>query len=200
MPDDREKFSLSEMVAEFDVQRISLGGPIFDTEKLAWLSGRWIREDLSLQEYADRVRQWALNSDYLLRIAPLTQQRVERLSDLEPLTGFFFRGVLDPSPEALVVGKLDRERILQLFDAVIARVDPVMEWNRDVAHAVVSGAAEEFGIKLRDALKPLYVALTGKPAGVPLFDAMDILGKDLCRARIRQARTTLVAAPKGSNL
>ncbi|HEU0077229.1 MAG TPA: glutamate--tRNA ligase [Longimicrobiaceae bacterium] len=193
LPDDREKFSLAEMVSEFDVQRISLGGPIFDIEKLAWLSGRWIREDLSVEEYAERVRRWALNSDYLMRIAPLTQQRVERLSDLEPLTGFFFRGLLDIPAEVLVFAKLERERVLQLFDAVVARVDPLVEWNRDTAHAAVNGAAEELGMKLRDALKPLYVALTGKPSGVPLFDAMDILGKDLCRARIRHARATLAS-------
>ncbi len=194
LPDDREKFSLPEMVAEFDVQRISLGGPVFDVEKLSWLSGRWIREDLSAEEYADRVHRWALNRDHLMRIAPLTQQRVERLSDLEPLTGFFFRGLLDLPAEALVFARLDGERVVQLLDGVAARVDPVVTWDRDVAHAAVSGAAEELGMKLRDALKPLYVALTGRPAGVPLFDAMDILGKDLCRARIRQARTTLAAA------
>src|SRR5690554_8050231 len=44
MPDEREKFSLSEMVEHFDIQRVSLGGPIFDVEKLAWLNGQWIRD------------------------------------------------------------------------------------------------------------------------------------------------------------
>jgi len=47
MPDEREKFSLDEMIADFDVNRVSLGGPIFDQEKLSWLNGLWLREDLS---------------------------------------------------------------------------------------------------------------------------------------------------------
>ena len=46
MPDEREKFSFSEMMAEFDIQRVSLGGPVFDLEKLTWLNGVYIREDL----------------------------------------------------------------------------------------------------------------------------------------------------------
>ena len=46
MPDEREKFALSEMIEHFDIQRVSLGGPVFDVEKLKWLNGVWIREDL----------------------------------------------------------------------------------------------------------------------------------------------------------
>src|SRR5690554_6994913 len=52
MLDEREKFSLSEMVEHFDIQRLSLGGPIFGVEKLAWLNGQWIRE-LTEQDCVD---------------------------------------------------------------------------------------------------------------------------------------------------
>jgi len=55
----------------------------------------------------------------------------------------------------------------------------------------VREAAAALELKLKDMLKPVYVAITGKPSGVPLFDAMAILGKDLCRARLRQARAAL---------
>ena len=47
MPDEREKFTLDEMLSEFDIHRVSLGGPVFDIEKLSWLNGIWIREELS---------------------------------------------------------------------------------------------------------------------------------------------------------
>ena len=56
MPDEREKFTLAEMEQAFDIKRVSLGGPIFDLEKLNWLNGLWIREDLSLDELAQRLR------------------------------------------------------------------------------------------------------------------------------------------------
>ena len=56
MPDEREKFSLKDMIEAFDISRVSLGGPIFDVEKLSWLNGMWIREDLSLEQLADRLQ------------------------------------------------------------------------------------------------------------------------------------------------
>ncbi len=190
-PDERDKFTLQEMVAEFDLERISLGGPVFDLTKLNWLNGRWIRESLDIQQYAERVRQWALNSEYLMAIAPLTQQRVERLSDLGPLTLFFFSGYVNPSPEALVGGKLDADAVRRVLDALTRRFDALVAWNRDAIDAVVRAVAAELGLKLKDMLKPVYVTITGNPSGVPLFDAMAILGKDLCRARLRQARAAL---------
>ena len=50
MPDEQEKFTLSEMQAAFDISRVSLGGPVFDVEKLKWLNGLWIRESLSADD------------------------------------------------------------------------------------------------------------------------------------------------------
>ena len=58
MPDEREKFTLAEMVEHFDIQRVSLGGPIFNVEKLAWLNGLWIRE-LSEADFVEAVQKWA---------------------------------------------------------------------------------------------------------------------------------------------
>nr|GFD06718.1 glutamate--tRNA ligase, chloroplastic/mitochondrial [Tanacetum cinerariifolium] len=54
MPDEREKFSLQEMVDNFDLNRVSLGGPIFDIEKLSWLNGQWLRE-LPVEEHHYRL-------------------------------------------------------------------------------------------------------------------------------------------------
>lgn len=89
MPDEREKFSLQDMLDNFDIQRVSLGGPIFDVEKLSWLNGMWIREDLSCEQLADRLHDWALNKDYLMQILPHAQPRMETLSDFSPLAAFF---------------------------------------------------------------------------------------------------------------
>lgn len=69
MPDEREKFSLEQMVEHFDLSRVSLGGPIFDIEKLSWLNGQWLRE-LPVEEFAIRVQKWAFNPEYMLKIAP----------------------------------------------------------------------------------------------------------------------------------
>ncbi|HEX7238942.1 MAG TPA: glutamate--tRNA ligase [Longimicrobiaceae bacterium] len=193
LPSDEEKFSLDEMVEHFDLNRISLGGPVFDPEKLTWLNGRWIRENLDVAEYARRVQEWTLNRDYLMSIAPLTQQRVERFSDLAALTSFFFSGLLDPTPQSLVAGKLGIDEVRRILDALIIKLDAILDWRAEPILAAARAVADEVGVKFKELLKPVYVAVTGRPAGVPLFDAMAILGKDLCRARIRQAREVLGA-------
>ena len=101
MPDEREKFTLDEMMAEFDIQRVSLGGPVFDVEKLSWLNGLWIRDELSDEELADRLQEWALNRDTLLAFLPFAKQRMETLSDIAPLGSYLLSGMLPITAESL---------------------------------------------------------------------------------------------------
>src|SRR5690606_17060039 len=76
MPDEREKFTFDDMVANFDLKRVSLGGPVFDVEKLTWLNGQWMR-DLTPQQFVQRLKDWALNEDYLGPLVPHIQGRTQ---------------------------------------------------------------------------------------------------------------------------
>ncbi len=69
MPDESEKFSLTQMQDAFDIQRVSLGGPVFDVEKLSWLNGQWLR-DQSDEQFLDSLLDWAYNRDYAMKIIP----------------------------------------------------------------------------------------------------------------------------------
>ncbi|HEV2498479.1 MAG TPA: glutamate--tRNA ligase [Terriglobia bacterium] len=194
MPNGEEKFSLNEMVEQFSLERVSLGGPVFDLTKLDWLNGRWIRENLSETEFAARIRAWALNESYLMRIAPLVQSRVSVLSDLGPLAAPFFSGVIKITLEQLLDGKLDRDTISVALDLALARLDGI-EWNKSEIEQALKTLAAEMEIKFRDFLRPFFIVISGSPVSVPLFDAMEILGRDLCRARLRYG---LVLAGKPS--
>ena len=92
MADESEKFSLGEMLAAFTLDRISLGGPVFDVAKLDWLNGMWIREELDDDAFADRVGEWALNRAHLKPLIPLVRQRVQKWSDLADILSFFLQG------------------------------------------------------------------------------------------------------------
>ena len=83
MPDERELFTVEEMTAAFDLDRVSMGGPVFDLAKLDWMNGQYIRA-LKPDQFMDRVADWALNRDNLASIAPLVQTRTERLIDILP--------------------------------------------------------------------------------------------------------------------
>ena len=82
MPNGEEKFSLQDMIDNFDLGRISLGAPVFDVEKLTWLNGRWLRETFTDDEFADRLADWAYNRENLLKIIPLVKERVDIFSEL----------------------------------------------------------------------------------------------------------------------
>ena len=72
MPDEREKFSLDDMQAVFDIDRVSLGGPIFDVEKLKWLNGLWLRENFDSEQLKERLA-WLWNDATLDKILPQAQ-------------------------------------------------------------------------------------------------------------------------------
>ena len=187
MPDEREKFSLAEMVEHFDLTRVSLGGPVFDQGKLNWLNGRWLREDLSPQQFGERVRAWALNDEYLSQIVPLVQGRVERLSDLGTLAAFFFQGVAPFQPADLQIKGAEPEAQRRALQWVAWRLEEVTPFTAELIAECLKGTAALAGIKTKDFLKPFFVCMTGKPVGTPLWESMAILGRDLCRARLRAA-------------
>ena len=82
MPDERDVFELQDMVDAFELERISLGGPVFAVPKLSALNGRWLRERNSPEEFAQRVMDWKMNLEFMQKLVPLVQPRVQRFTDL----------------------------------------------------------------------------------------------------------------------
>jgi len=192
--DGEEMMDLGTMVARFGLAHISLGGPVFDVAKLDWLSARYIRETLSVPQLVQSVRDWSFDESYLEAIAGLAQKRIERLSDLGPLTAFFFAGRLNVTVDSFAGGKLDSDATRKLFVLVLAALDLLPAWELGPIEAAVRRVVEISGTKLRDAVRPLYVAVTGSPQSVPLFDSMALLGRDLVRERLRFALEVLGGA------
>jgi glutamyl-tRNA synthetase len=188
-----EMMDLATMVERFDVMHLSVAGPVFDQKKLDWLNARYIRERLDLDGFAARVREWALNPQYMRPIAALAQGRIERLSDLGPLLAFFFAGSLGVTAEQLRDTKLDEETLRKLLALALAELDALPVWDIAGIEGVLRGVADRLGVKFRDAVRPFYVAITGSPTSVPLFDSMALLGRDLCRERLRRALEQLGA-------
>jgi glutamyl-tRNA synthetase len=187
MPDESEKFSREAMFSNFDITRVSLGGPVFDQEKLSWLNGVWLREDLNPEQFAAKYQEWALNPQYLMQILPLIQQRVEKFSDVAPLAGFFLSGMLpikESDFEHKSVTLDDAKRILQFS---VWFLDTESNWDKDHLFAQLKQLAEQMGYKLRDFLFPLFIAIAGTNQTVSVMDSMSILGPDMSRARLRHA-------------
>jgi len=196
MPDESEKFSLQQMIESFDIQRVSLGGPIFDIEKLSWLNGLWIREDLDEPQLAQRLVDWAYNADNLMQVLPHVQQRMEILSDFAPLTGFLVSGTLPIDEQSFEGLKGEREEIVRGLQFALWRLEAQREWTRDTIWNDLKGLADTLGIKVKDYLAPLFVAIAGSSASFSVVDSMELLGPDMSRARIRHAIDVLGGVSK----
>lgn len=187
MPDESEKFSLQQMLDNFDIQRVSLGGPIFDVEKLSWLNGLWIREDLSQEQLAQRLHDWALNKEYLLKILPHAQQRMETLSDFVPLAAFFASGTLPINAQSFDGLKLKEDELLTAMQFALWKLEALRVWERDEIFNAMKLLADSLDLKVKDFFAPLFIAISGTSASISVIDAMAILGPDMSRARIRYA-------------
>lgn len=197
MPDESEKFSLQQMLEHFDIQRVSLGGPIFDIEKLKWLNGRWIREDLDAKALASRLESWAFNEENLLPLLQHFQQRIEVFSDLAPAASFLFAGQL-PLTEAdfTANASMPQEEMVELLQFALWRLEALRHWQRDNIFAQIKQLADAMNIKLKDFLAPVFVAIAGTTASISVMDSMTILGPDLSRARLRHAIEVLGGVSK----
>ncbi len=187
MPDDREKFSLDEMMTDFDIQRVSLGGPVFDLEKLTWLNGVYIREDLDDRGLLKALMEWAFNEAYVSKILPEVRPRVETLSDVLPLAGHFFAGLPDIDEDSFSDIKLERETLLKLLQFLVWRFEPLPSWHKEALLAEVKLLSGHFDLKMKAFLAPVFVAITGSSSSTSVMDAMAILGSDMTRARLRHA-------------
>lgn len=187
MPDEREKFSLDDMVEHFDIQRVSLGGPVFDVEKLSWLNGLWIREDLNPQAFAQKFQEWALNPEYLMQILPLITPRIEKFSDVADVAGFFLKGHLDINATSFDGLKLEDETLRKALQFATWKLESLSKWEKDEIFNAMKSLAQVMEIKPKDFFAPLFVAIAGTTSSVSVFDSMAILGPDISRARLRAA-------------
>ena len=187
MPDESEKFTLPEMLEVFDIQRVSLGGPVFDVEKLSWLNGMWIRDNLSDDQLADRLQKWAFNRERLKAFLPFARQRMETFSDLAPLGSYLISGMLPISAEDLQSVGLNEEELIETLQFALWRLESVEYWDRDNIFNALKAVADAMEIKLKLFLAPLFIAIAGSSASISVIDSMNLLGADMSRARLRHA-------------
>jgi glutamyl-tRNA synthetase len=189
-----EMMDMEALIRRFDITNISLGGPVFDVAKLDWFNARYIRETLDVHGFMHRVQEWTYDRAALAKIAALAQTRIERLSDLGPLLAFLFAGGMEVSAEDLRGGKIDEATARKLFAVALVEFDSLPDWELHGIERIMRGLGARTNLKFRDLVRPFYVAIAGSPRSVPLFNSMELLGRDLCRERLRRALAALGGA------
>ncbi len=196
MPGGEEKFSCEEMQKNFDIMRVSLGGPVFDVAKLRWLNGKWIREDLNTEQFAERMMTWAVNREYLLPIIPLIHQRVDTLADVVPMITHFLSGNPGLSEESFVHKKITPEDCKKVLVFAGWRLEGMADWSSGALKERLSALAADMEMKQGAMNIPLFLALSGKSVSTPLYETLAILGPDVSRVRLRLAVDALGGAGK----
>jgi len=184
---DREKFTLEEMVGVFSWDKVSLGGPVFNMDKLRWLNEQYIHE-LDYAQLAAELVTWRLGSDRLIPIIRLVRERIKQLSDFVPATEFFFSLDVDLAPVAaeLVIPDVTGRDLAKALAELLEGYEQLPAFTAGELEAASRTLAEARGWKTKHLFMVLRLGLTGRKASPPLFDTMEVLGKELCRHRLRR--------------
>jgi len=191
-PQGKEIFSVAELVEKLDLRRISPTAPVFDREKLDWMNGEYIRQldtkqlGTKLKEYLKEYRGMETDLDILEKIAPLVRERIKKLGEFEGLAGFFFNDVAWTKEELIGRGESAGSAAEKLREAM-ARFEKEDDWETGRLEEEARGLAQEKGWKAPEFFMLLRVAVTGQAVSPPLFECMEVLGKEKTARRIAGA-------------
>ena len=191
MEDGSEIFSLDDFISQFKLERISLGGPVFDVKKLLWLNGRYLRERRTEPEFVAYLQEQLFNKEYLSKITPLVRERVEKSEDFIEYADFFFTAHVRTSPENFLIGERDTLVSADLIEELLEALENLREFSSANINQLLKQFCVDKSLAPKDILMPLRFMISGKKASPPLYDTMAVLGKERCRTRIRDAVSAL---------
>ncbi|HNU67619.1 MAG TPA: glutamate--tRNA ligase [Myxococcota bacterium] len=194
MPDEREKFTLTEFVNEFSFDRISLGGPVFDLEKLIWLNGVHIRE-MDDDELARRIVGLMFTPEAMKPLIPLIKERIRTLGDYPEHVSYFNAPQIDvPLIDIWKAGKgMTTAQIAKMLKETVEFLDGIREFDARWLEEGLRTFCEQKEYQVKTLFMMLRLCITGRKATPPLFDVFVVLGKAAVGQRIRAAADAIAA-------
>ncbi len=203
--ENRESFTLAEMAAEFDLARVNKNSAQFDARKLEAINGDKIRA-LDPADFAARITPFltrarlvadpvpAADAALIASAAPLIQERIGKLSEAVGMLGFLFVDgagfKIDPEDAASVLTPAAAQTVAAAEKA-LSGVEP---WTAaEIEWALRVALVDELGLSARAAFGPVRVAVTGRRVSPPLFESIELLGRDRTLRRLAQARAVASA-------
>jgi glutamyl-tRNA synthetase len=185
---DREIIGVDEMIAEFRLEDVKSAPAIFDERKLQAINAEYLRA-LSEAELVMRAQAW-IESRWQ-PIAPLVQERARTLADVFTMTDFLYRPTPVIDPDEWEKGVRKNPAFGALLTAAQSRYATV-EWTASALHEATAGAGQDAGVpQLGKAQAPIRLAVTGRSVGPPLFESLELLGRDQTLARLAAAQERL---------
>lgn len=190
-PNGAEIFTFEEFLKVMSLDRIQKTGPVFDSKKLDWMNGVYIR-NLPTDELISRLQPYLpvdFPHDRMKQLLPLVIERLVTLKDIEELTSFFYRPI---DVSAIVLSKKSSpDQVSQQLEETIQVLNVIETWTHEALEQALRGLQEKHEYKKSQYFMMLRQAVTGREFTPPLFETMAALGKDLTLERLSSAQHLL---------
>ena len=171
LDDKTEIFNSIQLSEVFSMNRVVKSGAIFNREKLDWMNGYYIR-------------QMGVDRSFLSRIVPLIQERLKTLSEAEDRISFFFFNTLDYNANELDIKKITEQDPTYVLQKILDITGQINLFNRETLENDLRALAERLNLSPRKFFGILRIAITARSISPPLFETMEILGREICKERI----------------
>nr|WP_302893147.1 glutamate--tRNA ligase [Actinomadura luzonensis] len=190
--EDREIMPWSEMAPLFRLEDVNSSSAFFDEKKLRAFNGEYIRA-LPLETFEERCSPYlepSWDRELFSKVAPLAQTRIGVLSEIRQNVDFLFLD--EPVFDEASWDKAMKNSPVEIISGYLERLD-VLNWDPESLKEALEEVGAAHGLKLGKAQAPVRVAVTGRTVGLPLFESIEVLGRERTQDRLRAALTRLGA-------
>ena len=181
---ETEIFTLNEMIKSFEVDKIRLGGPVFDLTKLKWLNGEYLRA-LPPEAFFEAVRAQVFSDEYIRQISAIMQTRIETLGQFGDITNFFFADNIMPSQEVFLPKKRTLEETLAFAAEQLITLEAT-DWTSEALDLALKQLGEAKMWSVKENFMLVRAILTGSTMSPPLLESLVIFGKARSIDRVRR--------------
>lgn len=195
--DKTDLLTRKDLIHSFSLERVSKSGAIFNQAKLDWMNGHYIRETTDADLADALLEYWTVSPpntmpphpdrQTLIRIAPLIRERMKTLADASERIGFFFNDAFQYEPSELIQRKMDAAGALRALEAAKDALQPIEPFETARIEQALRSLADDLNLKTGQLLGTLRVATSGQRVSPPLFESMEILGRERVLRDIERA-------------
>jgi len=190
--DHTEFFSLQDLVEKFCIDHLNPSPAAINYTKLDYFNGLHIR-NLSDEDLANRVKPFLEAAGYkpsletLVKLAPILKERLPTLDDVVDMAGFFFKDEISYPAEDLIAKGLEKEQCQELLKKMLQILTGLGGIHKNLAEPPMRELVEQSGFSAGQVFGILRVAVTGQKVSPPLFESMEVIGREIVLNRIQQA-------------
>jgi glutamyl-tRNA synthetase len=195
VPED-DMMTLAQMIERFSIDHLTPSPAAINFQKLDHFNGTHIRL-LTTEDLARRIKPYLTEAGFevdnatLLKVTPLIRERLVTLDDCIPFASFFFKETVEPNPEELIAKGLDAQQSAEVAHKAYDLLASLPDLSPQTAEPPLREFVERSGLSANQVFGILRVAVTGQKVSPPLFESMEIIGKEKVLERVRKAIESL---------